>query len=282
MPLPEPLSALTDQDWLALLKQSTQRRVEIGGLVLPGFPPVEIQTGLVGSANYRALDEAFRFYTFVKTRAATLGSPINTNWRLLDFGVGWGRIIRFFLKDIARDNLYGVDVDRSLIVLCDATGVPAKVEHIEARGTLPHKDGYFDLVIAYSVFTHLPEPIQDIWLAEIARTLRTGGLFFATVQSSRTIEIFEAVDPSDTATPFWRRRVAERMRQQPGFQEAFRRRGFAYLPSRGAAAHDPAEIFGNAFVSPDYAARRWGEFFSVLEFCDDADRPQAIVVARKN
>ena len=31
--------------------------------------------------------------------------------RVLDFGCGWGRVIRFFLKDVAPWNLVGVDID---------------------------------------------------------------------------------------------------------------------------------------------------------------------------
>src|SRR5262245_56478682 len=133
------LSKISDSDWFELLKQSTQQKTVVGGVPLPGFPSEEVQTGLIGSANQRALTEAFRFYTFVKDSCAGIGQPMSSNWRLLDFGIGWGRIIRFFMKDIEPGNLYGAEVDPNLVKICRDSGVPASVALIHARGSLPYQ-----------------------------------------------------------------------------------------------------------------------------------------------
>jgi ubiquinone/menaquinone biosynthesis C-methylase UbiE len=39
---------------------------------------------------------------------------------------------------------------------------------------LPFESGYFDVVYCFSVFTHLDERMQDMWIAEIKRILNRG------------------------------------------------------------------------------------------------------------
>src|SRR5262249_14848680 len=40
---------------------------------------------------------------------------------------------------------------------------------------LRYRDASFDLVYAFSVFTHLPESLQLAWMGELRRVLRPGG-----------------------------------------------------------------------------------------------------------
>lgn len=275
----EAFGGLSDSAWLRIVKRSLVERV-IDGAKLPGFPANEIQIRTVGSANGAALDEAFNFYVFVKRACARYGVELSPSARVLDFGIGWGRIARFFLKDIEPEGLYGVDVDAELIRECSNTDVPATIAHVDPRGSMPYCDGMFQVVIAYSVFTHLPEPIQDIWLAEIGRVLAPGALFVGTVQSPRTFEFFASVDPDDPAQHFWHRRVAGRVRRHPEAAATLAERGFGYLPSQATRWDDPRETFGNAFLSPAYAQRHWSKFFDVLEYYDRADFAQAIIVVR--
>jgi SAM-dependent methyltransferase len=272
-------SGLDDAAWLTILKRSLDAHT-IDGVRLPGFPPDEMQIRTVGQANDAALDEAFNFYVFVKGACERYGVELAPASRILDFGIGWGRIARFFLKDIEPDGLFGVDVDAELISVSRATGVPATIAHVDPRGSMPYHDAMFKLVTAYSVFTHLPEPIQDTWLTEIGRTLAPGGLFVATVLPPRALELVATIDPEDPAAHFGHRRMAQRLRRVPEAPAILAERGFSYLPSRSATWDDPNETFGNAFLSPAYARRHWGTFFDVLDYYDGPDFAQAIIVAR--
>ena len=279
---PSPRTAfggLSDPEWLGVLNRSIEQRV-ICGTQLPAFPADEIQIRTVGSANGAALQEASHFYTFVKRVCAKHDVALAASSRVLDFGIGWGRIARFFLKDIEPDGLYGVDVDAELVQVCIDTEVPATIALVDPRGSMPFQAAMFDVAMAYSVFTHLPEPIANNWLREISRVLTPGGLFVGTVQPPRTLELFKSVDPDDATQHFWHRRVAARIRRHPESSAVFADRGFAYLPSHETRWDDPSETFGNAFASPAYVENNWSKFFDVLDYHDAPDFAQAIVVAR--
>jgi SAM-dependent methyltransferase len=51
-----------------------------------------------------------------------------------------------------------------------------------ANPHLPFPDGYFDVITAFSVFTHI-DHFEDAWLLELRRITRPGGLLYLTVQN---------------------------------------------------------------------------------------------------
>ena len=52
----------------------------------------------------------------------------------------------------------------------------------ELEPPLPYGDDSFGLAYLFSVFTHLPEPLQHAWVREFRRVLRPGGyLLFSTL-----------------------------------------------------------------------------------------------------
>src|SRR5277367_4389067 len=112
--LPEHIRVLDDREWLDLLIRSIEER-EIDGVRFPGFPDAAVQRDYVGSANEPTLREAFNFYSLVKGYAVAHGMPIGGDRGFLDFGMGWGRFLRFFWKDVNVSNLYGCDVDADVI-----------------------------------------------------------------------------------------------------------------------------------------------------------------------
>jgi SAM-dependent methyltransferase len=100
---------------------------------------------------------------------------------VLDFGCGCGRLLRFLTPaaDIAR--IHGADPDRAAAEWCRAHLPGAAVEISKPDPPLPWADSTFDLVLAVSVLSHLPEATLPSWLLELARVTRPGGLLVATV-----------------------------------------------------------------------------------------------------
>ncbi len=100
--------------------------------------------------------------------------------RALDFGCGVGRILRPAAASEPDCEFWGCDIDRPSIAWlgADAPGL-----HLLTNGARPPLDlpgGQFDLIWAFSVFTHLTES-WSAWLLELDRLLKPGGTLIATV-----------------------------------------------------------------------------------------------------
>ena len=151
-------------------------------MMLPGFPPDEMQIATTGQAGRATLQEAYAFYMDCVDSFARFGRPIGRDDRLLDFGIGWGRIARFFLNEIAPDNLYGLDVDLDLIEICrrDFRAGQFLVCDPWPPSNLPA--GHFSHIVGYSVFSHLSEAACRAWMQEFHRLLAPGGMVALTTR----------------------------------------------------------------------------------------------------
>src|SRR4051812_5291894 len=116
-PMYSQFAGLSDDQWLGLLKRSIKEPV-IDGVKFPGFPDEGTQVLFTSHKWETALDEAFTFFQIAKNACASFAEPLGPKTRYLDFGVGWARIIRMFLKDIAPQHLYGVDVTPQILAIC--------------------------------------------------------------------------------------------------------------------------------------------------------------------
>lgn len=100
---------------------------------------------------------------------ASVGRELREFDRILDFGCGCGRVTRW-LRPLADDSeLQGCDIDEFAIAWDQEHLTFAKFSHTPTEPPLPYVSGYFDLVLNHSVFTHLDEYYQDMWLEELCR-----------------------------------------------------------------------------------------------------------------
>ncbi|MGC3969898.1 MAG: methyltransferase domain-containing protein [Pirellulales bacterium] len=101
--------------------------------------------------------------------------------RGLDVGCGDGVLTRI-LRDLAGASwdLVGVDPDPAECALARSSGMFATV-HEAGADRVAEPDGTFDFAFANSVLEHIPE--LEPCLVEVARCLKAGGMFFATVPS---------------------------------------------------------------------------------------------------
>ncbi|MEK6272604.1 MAG: class I SAM-dependent methyltransferase, partial [Actinomycetota bacterium] len=100
--------------------------------------------------------------------------------RVLDFGCGSGRVLRQFLPEAASGEFWGCDLHGPTIAWLDEHLTPPLHFHVNDRIPTPHPDGYFDLVYAISVFTHITHE-WSAWLLELHRILKPDGLLLATI-----------------------------------------------------------------------------------------------------
>jgi ubiquinone/menaquinone biosynthesis C-methylase UbiE len=95
--------------------------------------------------------------------------------RVLDLGVGCGRIARHFLTHDPDVALHGIDIDADNVDWCEKHLPGGQFRRGPLSPPLPYGDRTFEFLHANSVFTHLTEQMQDLWLAEIARVLTPDG-----------------------------------------------------------------------------------------------------------
>jgi SAM-dependent methyltransferase len=96
--------------------------------------------------------------------------------RLLEIGYGSGLLMPTLAS--ACDELYGLDLEKEPTGLRERLGrlgvAPAALVQANAR-SMPFADGFFDAVVAFSIFEHLRSHDLELTLAECARVLRPEG-----------------------------------------------------------------------------------------------------------
>lgn len=177
------MSELTDTAWLDLLRRSAKgERVDIDGCALPAMPDTTLQVNTVGQSGPGAMEEAWTFASDCLQRFRAASRFQDDDKLLLDFGTGWARIARCFLRDIRAENIVGIDVEASLINVCQSTFPGPRFLSCDAMPPTTLADTSIDFIVGYSVFSHLSEAACRAWLVEFARILKPGGMVALTTR----------------------------------------------------------------------------------------------------
>ncbi|MEZ6092707.1 MAG: class I SAM-dependent methyltransferase [Pirellulaceae bacterium] len=107
--------------------------------------------------------------------------------RLFDFGCATGRFLRHvWLDQEYRLEPWGCDFSPENIAW-NKRHLPSDFRILlnHSFPQLPFPDGFFDVVTAFSVFTHI-DLFEEAWLLELARITRSDGLLYLTIQNEAT------------------------------------------------------------------------------------------------
>lgn len=100
---------------------------------------------------------------------------------ILDFGCGCGRVMRHWQSRIGPE-YHGCDCNEGAIRWCQKNlWKLAEFKVNSINPPLEYRSEKFDLIYAISVFTHLPEDFQHLWIGELGRVLKSSGLLLITV-----------------------------------------------------------------------------------------------------
>jgi SAM-dependent methyltransferase len=272
---------LDDDTWFWMNTTAGRRREAIANLV-PQMPEISTQETFTGQSGDSTLKEGFVAYRIFKNCYERHIGPFRSCQAVLDFGCGWGRIIRFFLKDIEPENLYGIDHSEGVIRTCQETNKWCKFAVIEPFPPTSFPEQSFDLIYLYSVFSHLPEEMHLMWLKEFHRLLRPDGMLIATTFPRVFIEQCKTMrdDPQLNARPQWAKETAKAFIDVDTALSAYDRGQFCYS-SRGAEGR--WSFWGEACIPKSYVERHWQEMFHVCDYIDDRGLcHQNVIVARKH
>jgi SAM-dependent methyltransferase len=224
------------------------------GHALPPRPLVERVNGNPEPASFEFIGRRVAIEVFMAVSGAFSRKG---RLRILDFGCGCGRITRHLPVIFPNADVLGVDIDAEAVDWCRGHLHGVRFDVGPGHPPSPFPSGSFDLVLAVSVFSHLPEALQAAWLPELARITADDGRFVASYVSDHFAPVLLTGDESRTLAD----------------------RGFVYHTRNGTQGL-PA-FYQASFQTRDYVAREWGRHFRIL-----ADHPrglnqhQELVVAR--
>lgn len=130
---------------------------------------------------------------------------------VLDFGCGVGRIIRHW-QGTPGPTWHGTDYNSKLIDWCKGHLKFSEFRVNTLSGGLPYEPESFDFIYAFSVFTHLREPLQVHWFDELARVLRPGGHIYLTTHG----DFYFSVLSTEEREQFQARQLVVREQQESG------------------------------------------------------------------
>jgi SAM-dependent methyltransferase len=235
---------------------------------LPPFAPAEIQQRVHGTSFAGAMRGALaiRYLTFRYLRRTAM-RPVVPTMKVLDFGCGWGRVLRVLLKDFHTANLFGTDIDAEVVALARELLPEVDFQVNGPRPPLAYADESFDLVVANSVFSHLSEPNFRAWLGELTRLLKPGALLVFTSWGQGLLDMAKNVFATGEREYAWQRNILNGFASYEDLAGRFASGEFVFAPT-GGGKYLPGSDFGIAMVSRAYFERDPGELV-LRDFLDD-------------
>ncbi len=178
---------------------------------------------------------------------------------VLDFGVGCGRVLKWFALNLDESRCHGMDVREACTNWLNEN-YPGRYSHGSPHPPLDYPDNHFDLVYSLSVFSHLNYASNRAWLTELTRVCRPGGRIILSthgtfalfvIANSEQHQIELRMPPDQTKALF--KEMAEK--------------NFAYHRISAEAVESlqgPEEDYGQTFMNEVFAKEEWGAEVDVL------------------
>lgn len=265
-------------EWFELVGQSyLTPSATYKGKTLPAFPSDTIQANTTGQSGIATLQEAFIFYKDCINTFEELGRPVIDSSKILDFGVGWGRIARFFLREVPLENVHGVDVTPEFIEICRETFHSKNFFTCQPHPPTELPNNHYDFIVGYSVFSHLSEEACLAWMKEFQRILVPGGIAALTTRGKPFFDYCESHKEKLTRFQCIVRSIIGTKKKPSGYLEALGQLFDDFDAARakydrGEFIHSNIEgvggggalnttFYGETFIPEAYARRVYSQFF---------------------
>jgi ubiquinone/menaquinone biosynthesis C-methylase UbiE len=254
-------------EWFEMVCNSIKGKgLELSGVPLPGFPENEVQINTTGQSGREAMCEAFIFYEDCLKVFSNSIAFERDNKTLLDFGVGWGRVLRFFMREFLPENMYGVDINKELLRLCKETFKWGTFIESNAFPPLELSDQSIDFIAGYSVFSHLSEDACLKWIKEFSRILRPGGVVALTTRGRWFLEYCESLKNKNVNG--YAKALSNLFDDFNQAKKKYDNGKFLHSNIHEVSGGGPlnSSFYGETFMSEKYAKKTYSKFFKVLDF----------------
>jgi len=252
--------SLADFGWLLMAPPPEFRALTA---MLPKMASKEVQRQWTGSDGPDLLLQSLLFVKSIEAVFPRVtGRPLH-DATILDFGCGWGRLIRLMLWFSDPKNIYGVDAWNKSLEVCDRDRVPGNLARSDTiPDNLPFDDSSFDLIYAFSVFTHLSERPMMAAQRAIRAKIKSDGIFVITVRPPE----YWGDDP-----------VSSDPQKYQDVLRSHKERGFAYVPHQDLPKIDGEVMYGDTSITLDYIRANWKSWNICGHDHNFVDRHQIIV-----
>jgi SAM-dependent methyltransferase len=177
------LRRLSLDDFGALLLEMPSPEFAGISRLLPKMAAEEVQKHWTGGSGHNLLKSSLSFVRSVALQCVQItGAPISEK-SILDFGCGYGRIMRLMYYYSAPSRIWGVDPSDQALNLCRSDRMLGNFAMSDYLPTeLPVGDARFGLIYAFSVFTHLSERATRQALTTLRRYIENDGLCVITIR----------------------------------------------------------------------------------------------------
>ncbi|MBO9709813.1 MAG: class I SAM-dependent methyltransferase [Caulobacter sp.] len=208
---------------------------------LPHFPPEEDQRLWAGNSGLYLMQQAS---VFIDDLFAAYGAYNPRTVRVLDYGCGWGRMLRLLYRRASIDNIYGADPWEPSFERCRQFNVHAnfgKVDYIPTK--LPF-DGKFDIAYLFSVFTHISDESQKAVLKTLRPQMADDGLLAVTIRQAN----------------YWPKTAWPDEALRMKLMEQHLREGFAFIPHGVEPGSHQTTHYGDTSQTLDYINAEWTDW----------------------
>jgi SAM-dependent methyltransferase len=225
-----------------LYQAARRARMQVGRVV----PPRRLE-GLPGRVHFndfmledttptgveRYRDRAMNVIRLIERSLESGGRSFDDIRSWLDFGCGYGRVIRFLVQRTDPECVHASDVIEEAVAFCASE---FGVKPLHSRAALADLAlGRFDFVYAISVLTHLDEENGLVMLQLLRDSLEPDGIVLFTTHGRWALDNIETYGA--TYGPI-KQDVARRVREE----------GVAFVPYH----HYPGDSYGMTWHSADY------------------------------
>jgi len=274
-----PYSLFNDVDddvWLWLNTAGYRQNPALRKL-LPSLPDEKLQLQYTGRSGDETLSDGFASYRLFKRLGEQHIGDLSHCNNIMDFGCGWGRIIRFFLRDVEPTALWGIDADEEILTECEKNNKWCNYKLIDTSPPISFADNKFDMIYCYSVFSHLSEEMHLKWLNEFNRILRPDGILIATTRPREFINYCAKIREQHDLPPHALGTSKAFMDTEKCLTD-YDKGEFCWSSMRTGEW----SFFGESCIPKQYVVNKWTEYFKYLDFVDDRDQcAQNVIVVQK-